>query len=94
MEYDDHVEGNDHKDDEDGDDDEPVGAPSAGQFTVCAADLDSCIVPMKTGKLERLFPSLQMAALVNHLVFIKLAGCNMCCRIWLQIIYNSHKPED
>ena len=36
IEYDDHVEGNNHKDDEDGDDDddEPVGVPSAGQFTV------------------------------------------------------------
>ena len=68
---------NDVDDDDDGvdddgdDDDEVFEAPSAGQFTVCAADLDSCIVPMKTSELETLFPSLQMATLVNHPVFIK-----------------------
>ena len=98
MEYDDHVEGNNHKDDEDGDDDddEPVGAPSTGQFTVCVANLDfSCIVPMKTGELERLFPSLQMATLVNHPVFITDLQ-DVICAIefgYKLFSYNSHKPE-
>ena len=45
--------------------------PSAEQFTVYAADLDSCIISIETGELIRLFPSLQMASLVDHPVFIK-----------------------
>ena len=45
--------------------------PYEGQYTVDAADLDCCILPMKTKELIRLFPSLQMASLVSYPVFVK-----------------------
>ena len=45
--------------------------PSAEQFTVYTADLDSCSIPMTTMELIRLFPSMQMASLVNYPVPIK-----------------------
>ena len=45
--------------------------PYEEQFTIYAADLDCCILPIKTKELIRLFPSLQMASLVSYPVFVK-----------------------
>lgn len=59
----------DDNDDEDGDDD--YESEGLHLQTFYAADVDSCIIPMKTQELIRLFPCLQMATTVHHLVFIK-----------------------
>ena len=84
----------DADDDEDGMDDyETVGVPSAEQFTVYAADLNSCIIPMNTMELIRLLPSMQMASLLS-IPHYRFEGSGVCGRFWLQNIHCQGKHED
>ena len=74
--------------------DDTQEVPHARQFTVNAADLDCCILPMKTKQLMRLSPSLQMASLVSYPVFVKGLEDNICAaKFGYKIMINRVTPE-